>query len=82
MRAADRAPFYFLRLRAASPARASRLSVAVVGSGTNPGRLGGSMSVGATYELTEHWNLHGNYNFDVADDNTEHNVNFGASYKF
>ncbi len=51
-------------------------------TGTNPGRLGGSMSVGATYELTEHWNLHGNYNFDVADDNTEHNVNFGASYKF
>ncbi len=51
-------------------------------SGTNPGRLGGSLSVGATYELNNNWNLHGNYSFDTADDNKEHNVNVGVSREF
>ena len=51
-------------------------------SGTNPGRLGGSVSVGTMYELNERWNLHGNYSFDMADDSKEHNVNVGASYEF
>ncbi|MBR5523011.1 MAG: autotransporter domain-containing protein [Akkermansia sp.] len=51
-------------------------------SGTNPGRLGSSVSVGTMYELNERWNLHGNYSFDMADDSKEHNVNVGASYEF
>lgn len=51
-------------------------------SGTNPGRLGGSLSVGAIYELNNKWNLHGNYSFDMADDNKGHNVNIGVSYEF
>lgn len=51
-------------------------------SGTNPGRLGGNLSAGVTYELNEYWSLHGNYSFNMADDNREHNVNFGVSYEF
>ena len=51
-------------------------------SGTNPGRLGGSVSVGTVYELNDRWNLHGNYSFDMADDSQEHNMNVGASYRF
>ena len=51
-------------------------------SGTNPGRLGGSISAGASYQLNDKWNIYGNYSFDVADDSTEHNVNVGASVQF
>ncbi len=50
--------------------------------GTNPGRLGGSISAGASYQLNDKWNIYGNYSFDVADDSTEHNVNVGASVQF
>ncbi len=51
-------------------------------NGTNPGRLGGSVSVGAGYQLSEKWSLQGNYSFDAADDSTEHNMNVGATYRF
>lgn len=51
-------------------------------SGTNPGRLGGRVSVGTVYELNDRLNLHGNYSFDMADDSQEHNMNVGASYRF
>ena len=51
-------------------------------SGTNPGRMGGSISAGASYQLNNDWKLRANYNFDAADDSTEHNVNVGAAYSF
>jgi len=51
-------------------------------SGTNPGRFGGSISVGGSYQINENWSLNGNYLFDAADDSVEHNVNMGASYQF
>ena len=50
--------------------------------GTNPGRLGGSISVGAQYDLNDNWSVRGSYSFDAADDSTEHNLNAGAVYKF
>lgn len=50
--------------------------------GTNPGRLGGSISAGAAYRLNDKWNLYGNYSFEAADDSIEHNVNVGASCAF
>lgn len=51
-------------------------------TGTNPGRLGGSISVGAQYDLNDNWSVRGSYSFDAADDSTEHNLNAGAVYKF
>ena len=50
--------------------------------GTNPGRTGGSLSVGAQYELNANWAVRGSYSFDAAEDSTEHNLNVGAMYKF
>ncbi|MBQ7022549.1 MAG: autotransporter domain-containing protein [Akkermansia sp.] len=48
----------------------------------NPGRLGGSVSVGAEYQLSDDWVLWGTYSFDGASDNCEHNVNAGVQYSF
>lgn len=50
--------------------------------GTNPGRTGGSLNVGAQYDLNADWSVRGGYSFDVAEDSTEHNINVGAVYKF
>ena len=50
--------------------------------GTNPGRMGGSISAGVDYQLNHRWSLYGNYSFDTADDSTEHNVNVGAGCRF
>ena len=50
--------------------------------GTNPGRIGGTITAGAEYRLNEDWSLRGSYNFEVADDSVEHNINAGAIYKF
>lgn len=50
--------------------------------GTNPGRVGGTITAGAEYRLNEDWSLRGSYNFEVADDSVEHNINAGAIYKF
>jgi len=50
--------------------------------GTNPGRIGGVFSLGADYTITDQWSLRGGYSFDVAEDNTEHNVNAGVHYSF
>ncbi|MDO5471345.1 MAG: autotransporter outer membrane beta-barrel domain-containing protein [Akkermansia sp.] len=50
--------------------------------GTNPGRVGGKIGVGASYSINDKWSARGGYSFDVADDSTEHNVNVGATYKF
>ncbi|MBQ7023630.1 MAG: autotransporter outer membrane beta-barrel domain-containing protein [Akkermansia sp.] len=50
--------------------------------GTNPGRIGGVLSVGADYAITDRWTLRGAYSFDAAKDSTEHNVNAGVQYSF
>lgn len=52
------------------------------GSGANPGRLGGSATLGAQYQINSDWAVQGSYSFDVAEDTTEHNVNVGAVYSF
>ena len=48
----------------------------------NPGRLGGSITAGAAYQLNENWTLRGSYSFEGAKHSTEHNVNAGAVYRF
>lgn len=48
----------------------------------NPGRLGGTITAGAAYELNANWTLRGSYSFDAAKHSTEHSVNAGAAYKF
>lgn len=48
----------------------------------NPGRLGGSITAGAAYELNANWTLRGSYSFDAARHSSEHSVNAGAVYKF
>ncbi len=50
--------------------------------GTNPGRVGGTITAGAVYELNDSWSLRGSYSFEAASDSTEHNVNVGAGYSF
>lgn len=50
--------------------------------GTNPGRVGGVISVGADYDITDKWTLRGGYSFDAAEDSVEHNVNAGVQFKF
>jgi len=50
--------------------------------GTNPGRIGGILSVGADYSITDRWTLRGAYSFDVAKNSNEHNVNAGVQYSF
>lgn len=52
------------------------------GNGTNPGRLGGSISVGAQYQLNDKWSINGNYTYEGADNSDEQRVNVGASYTF
>jgi len=52
------------------------------GSGANPGRLGGSVTAGAQYQLTPDWTLRGSYSYEGAEDNNEHRVNVGAVYSF
>lgn len=50
--------------------------------GTNPGRVGGSIGVGATYIINNRWTARGNYSFEAAEDNTEHNMDAGLIYSF
>ncbi len=50
--------------------------------GTNPGRTGAMLSVGADYEINNRWSAQGGYTFDAAEDSNEHNVNAGVIYKF
>ena len=52
------------------------------GSGANPGRLGGSVTVGAQYQLNADWSLNGSYSYEGTDNSGEHNVNVGAVYCF
>ncbi len=50
--------------------------------GTNPGRTGAILSVGADYEINNRWSVQGSYSFDAAEDCNSHNVNVGVIYKF
>lgn len=52
------------------------------GSGANPGRFGGSFSVGAEYMLTPKWSARCSYNYECAADYKQHSLNFGAVYTF
>ena len=52
------------------------------GTGANPGRLGGSVTAGAQYQLTPDWTLRGSYSYEGAENNNEHRVNVGAVYSF
>ena len=52
------------------------------GTGANPGRLGGSVTAGAQYQLTPDWTLRGSYSYEGADNSNEHRVNVGAVYSF
>jgi opacity protein-like surface antigen len=52
------------------------------GTGANPGRIGGDVTVGAQYGLSEQWTLRGSYSFEAAENNRVHNVNVGAVYSF
>lgn len=52
------------------------------GTGANPGRMGGSVTAGAEYQLTPSWNLRGSYSYEGTADNHEHRVNVGATYQF
>ncbi len=49
---------------------------------SNPGRLGGSITAGAAYQMNDNWTLRGSYGFEGAEHNTEHSVNAGAVYRF
>lgn len=49
---------------------------------TNPGKFGCTVTGGAEYRINDSWSLRANYDFSTADDQTEHNINVGASYKF
>ncbi len=52
------------------------------GTGANPGRLGGSVTAGAQYQLRPNWTLRGSYSYEGADNSNEHRVNVGAVYSF
>ena len=50
--------------------------------GANPGRIGGSISVGGAYSLGEHWSVNASYTFEGAKHNNSHNANVGATFRF
>ncbi|MBQ2380565.1 MAG: autotransporter outer membrane beta-barrel domain-containing protein [Akkermansia sp.] len=50
--------------------------------GTNPGRAGVNVGVGASYIINDRWTARGNYSFDAAKDHIEHNMDFGVIYSF
>ena len=52
------------------------------GSGANPGRLGGSVTIGAQYQLNSVWLLNASYHFEGTEDSGSHNANVGAVYSF
>lgn len=51
-------------------------------SGPDYGRVGGSATVGASYELAPRWTLFGSYSFEAEKHHHEHYINAGAVYTF
>lgn len=49
---------------------------------SNPGRFGGSIGGGVSYQVKDNFNVFGTYTFSGADDSLEHNFNLGASVSF
>ena len=50
--------------------------------GTNPGRVGLNLSVGAQHQLSEDWSLNASYSLELMENSTSHSLNVGASYSF
>ena len=50
--------------------------------GTNPGRVGLNLSVGAQHQLTEDWSVNASYSLELMENSTSHSLNVGASYSF
>ncbi|MBQ4613941.1 MAG: autotransporter outer membrane beta-barrel domain-containing protein [Akkermansia sp.] len=50
--------------------------------GSNPGRAGMNIGVGATHQINDHWNLHAGYNLELVPRATSHDVGVGATYHF
>ena len=50
--------------------------------GANPGRIGGSISVGGAYSLGEHWSVNAAYTFGGVKHNNCHSANVGATFRF
>ena len=51
-------------------------------SGSNPGRAGMNMTVGAMHALNESWSLNANYNMELLPRANSHNASVGATYHF
>ena len=52
------------------------------GTGSNPGRIGMGLRMGAGYQLNENWTLHASYNMNLMQNASSHNANIGATYSF
>ena len=50
--------------------------------GTNPGRVGLNLSVGAQHQLSEDWSVNASYSLELMENSTSHSLNVGASYSF
>ena len=50
--------------------------------GAKPGRMGGSVSVGAMHQLNEDWSIRGSYTYEHANEHNSHSLNVGAVYAF
>ena len=50
--------------------------------GSNPGRAGLNLSVGASHRINEDWSVNASYNFELMQNSTSHGLNVGATYNF
>ncbi|MCQ2366405.1 MAG: autotransporter-associated beta strand repeat-containing protein, partial [Akkermansia sp.] len=50
--------------------------------GANPGRIGGSISVGGAYAINAHWSVNASYTFEGVKHNNSHNAGVGATFRF
>ncbi|MBR5213982.1 MAG: outer membrane beta-barrel protein, partial [Akkermansia sp.] len=50
--------------------------------GTNPGRAGMNLSVGATHRINDDWSINATYNLELMQNITSHGLNVGATYSF
>ena len=50
--------------------------------GSNPGRAGLNLSVGASHRINKDWSVNASYNFELMQNSTSHGLNVGATYNF
>ena len=50
--------------------------------GTNPGRAGMNLSVGATHRINDDWSVNATYNLELMQNITSQGLNVGATYSF